>query len=195
MQRVSALQQDRMGQGPLGLRELLEPQLRRIVAERLGVSERWLRPGVSLGHDLAADVLDLTELVVEVECRFGVSVPEQVMDRIRTYGDLVAAVVGARLGAAVPAVPPVFVRATVLPAHADCRGVVTRSAWLSPYTVETLVADARRAGPGTKLAITVPASAPLAAVERVERCFAHLSTHGITVDVQHAQPHRRRAVA
>jgi hypothetical protein len=72
--------------------------------------------------------------------------------------------------------------------------VLLRSAWLSPYAVETLVADARRAGPGARLDVTVPASAPLAVVDHVERCFASLADYGVTVRVQHARlPHGRAA--
>ncbi|HXJ36490.1 MAG TPA: acyl carrier protein [Candidatus Eisenbacteria bacterium] len=195
MERVSARRQDPTGCGHLGLRELLEPQLRRLVAERLGTPEEWLRPEVSLVHDLAVDSLDLTEIAVEAEQRFDVSLPEATMDRVRTYGDLVDVVIDARLTTSPPAVPSVFVRASVLPAARDGRGVVTRSAWLSAYTVETLAADARRAGPGAKLAITVPAAAPLATAERVERCFAHLGPLGVAVDVHHERPRDRRAVA
>jgi hypothetical protein len=91
--------------------------------------------------------------------------------------------------------PPVFVRAMVLSPRTVGRGVIARATWLSPYAVETISADARRGGPGTRLALTVPASAPLGAALRVERLFAPLAAFGVTVDVQHDQVRRGRAVA
>ena len=39
--------------------ELLEPRVRRLVAERLGLDAEYLAPEVSLIDDLAADSLDL----------------------------------------------------------------------------------------------------------------------------------------
>jgi hypothetical protein len=91
--------------------------------------------------------------------------------------------------------PTIFVRATLVPPRAAGRGVVARASWLSPYAVETITADARRGGPGTRLELTVPASAPLGAALRVERLFAPLAALGVTVDVQHDHVRRGRFVA
>ena len=44
---------------------------------------------VSLRDDLAADSLDLVELVVALEGEFAIVVPERILDQVRTYGDLV----------------------------------------------------------------------------------------------------------
>jgi len=41
--------------------------------------------------DLAADSLDLVELTMALEAEFGIVVPERVLDRVRTCGDLVQA--------------------------------------------------------------------------------------------------------
>jgi acyl carrier protein len=181
--------------GQLGLRELLEPELRALVAEQLGVPATWLRPEVSLEQDLAADSLDCTELIVAAEQRFHISIPEAVVDRLRTYGDLVDAVIEARLIRDGGLAPIVFLRATIQPPAPSGRATVTRSAWLSPYAVETITADARRAGRGARLDVAVPASAPFAAVERVRECFEPLASLGVAVDVRHERPAPRRAVA
>lgn len=180
--------------GPLGLRELLEPELRALVADRLGVEREWLTPDASLAHDLAVDSARLAEVVVEVERRFGVIIDEPVMDRLQSYGDLVDAVIEARRDLPQPPGPAVFVRTAVRPRR-DGRAIVARSAWLSPYTVETIGADARRAGPGATLAITVSAGAPFATIAHVERAFAFLAHLGVAVEVKHEQIGRRRAVA
>ena len=41
--------------------------------------------------DLAADSLDLVDLAVTLETRFGIVWPERAFDRVRSYGDLVRA--------------------------------------------------------------------------------------------------------
>jgi acyl carrier protein len=180
--------------GPLGLRELLEPEIRRLVAALTDAPEEWLHGDVSFADDLALDRAALTELVVAVESHAGASVPDSAIDRIRTYDDLVEAVVDARTSPRRRSSPPIFLRATIVPPR-ERRGIVTRSGWLTPYVTETIVADAVRAGRGSRLEITVPASVPLAAAERVDACFAHLGPRGVTVVVQHERSLRGRAVA
>ena len=180
--------------GQAGLTELVEPALRRLVEERVGVPSAWLSPDVSFDQDLAVDDGELTEVIIVAERAFDVSIPEAVIDRTRTYGDLVEAVVEARADLRRADVPRVFVRAAIVPAQ-DRRGTVLRSAWLSPYVIETWSADARRMGTGVRLELIVPASAPLGIAERVERCFAGLADAGVTVVVQHERLARGRAVA
>src|SRR5262245_27461372 len=70
--------------------EPLEPRVRRLVADRLGVDPSDLTADVSLTDDLAADSLDLVELAAGMEEELGVCVPESMMDELRTYGELVA---------------------------------------------------------------------------------------------------------
>jgi acyl carrier protein len=181
--------------GLLGLRELLEPALRRLTAVRLGVPADSLRPDVSFQHDLAVDALALARLVVEIERELGLVIPEHVLDRVRTFGDLVDAVVDRHLGREPAPEDPVFVRATIESPRRPGRGVVEQSAWLTPYAAETIAAEARRHGSGTRLVLRVPAAAPLAVVERVERRFAPLAAAGVAVDVHHERPPSRRAVA
>jgi acyl carrier protein len=69
----------------------MEPEVRRVVAEVLGVTLTELAPAVSLVDDLAADSLDLVEIGLGLEATIGVSIPDPVLERIRTYGDLLAA--------------------------------------------------------------------------------------------------------
>ena len=69
----------------------VEPHVRRLVAEHLGVGREELLSGVSLRDDLAADSLDLVELAVALEGEFAIGVPERVLDEVRTYSDLVHA--------------------------------------------------------------------------------------------------------
>jgi acyl carrier protein len=68
----------------------VEAQIRRIVAEHLGVGLDDLAPEVSLTDDLAADSLDLFELTVVLEEHLGVTIPESALEHVRTYGEVVA---------------------------------------------------------------------------------------------------------
>src|SRR5881628_2494895 len=78
----------------------LEPRVRCLVADTLGVGIDELAPEVSLTDELAADSLDLAELAARLEAELGLVVPERVLAHLRTYGDLVrAAIAAARSGA------------------------------------------------------------------------------------------------
>jgi acyl carrier protein len=72
------------------LSERVEPGLRVLVADGLGVDPEQLQTGTSLVDDLAADSLDVLDLVVRVEEQFDVVVPEREIGVVFTYGDLVA---------------------------------------------------------------------------------------------------------
>lgn len=72
--------------------EFVEPSVRRVVADRLGVGVEVLVRDISLRDDLAADSLDLVELAMALETEFAIVVPERIVDRVRTYGDLVEAI-------------------------------------------------------------------------------------------------------
>jgi acyl carrier protein len=71
--------------------EFVEPRLRRLVAEHLGVGRGELLSTVSLRDDLAADSLDLLELTMALEEHFEIAVPELALHDVRTYGELVQA--------------------------------------------------------------------------------------------------------
>ena len=59
--------------------EFVEPHVRRLVVDHLGVGVEELVPEVSLRDDLAADSLDLVELALALEGRFGIGVPEHIL--------------------------------------------------------------------------------------------------------------------
>src|SRR5689334_21489010 len=80
-----------VGLGRWGMDEFVEPHVRRLVAERLGVGVEELLSEVSLRDDLAADSLDLVELALALDGEFAIAVPERILDEVRTFGDLVCA--------------------------------------------------------------------------------------------------------
>ena len=71
--------------------EVTEPRVRSLVADNLGVSVEELAPEVSLTDDLAADSLGLLNVALALEAEFGIVVPDRMLERVRTYGDLVHA--------------------------------------------------------------------------------------------------------
>src|SRR5689334_4099226 len=80
------------GLGKWGMYGFVEPHVRRLLAEQLGVGVEELVSEVSLRDDLAADSLDLVELALALEGEFAVVVSDRILDEVRTFGDLVRAV-------------------------------------------------------------------------------------------------------
>src|SRR5438093_13433166 len=72
--------------------EPLEARVQKVVAAQLGVGTEELTPDVSLSDDLAADSLDLVELGFAFAAELGLNLPERLLPRIRTYGDLLHAI-------------------------------------------------------------------------------------------------------
>jgi acyl carrier protein len=173
------------------MRAFPESRLRGLVAETLGVSPEELSSEVSLADDLAADSLDIAELVVRLEGELGVALPDRIMDCVRTYGDLVRATLGVRRPepATVPTVGiPVWARLV------SARGELVRAELLTPYAVETIAESALHADPGARLEILVPPTTAEADVARVRARFGWLREHGIELSVGR-QEHSRRSEA
>src|SRR6266436_4276048 len=120
----------------------VEPSGRRLVADHLGVGIEGLVAGVSLRDDLAADSLDLVELAMALEAEFGIMVSERILDRVRTYGDLVQAtglLIRARRAAEVRAAePPLRTWARVRSPAGESGGSLEWAGWLTPYAAETI---------------------------------------------------------
>ena len=70
-------------------REEVLALVREHLAEELEVDVEQIGEGTRFKEDLDADSLDLYELVMELEDRYGVSVSEEQASRIATVGDAV----------------------------------------------------------------------------------------------------------
>ncbi len=140
--------------------DLVEPRVRHVVADHLGVDSDELRPEISLVDDLAADSLDLVEVAMALENELGIELSERLLQRVRTYADLVEATVqlAQRRGRREPirADGQTIVRAEIVPAGQG-DAVLARSGRLTPYIVETIAEDALRGGCGARLDITAAA--------------------------------------
>lgn len=182
--------------------EPLEARVRQVVAAQLGVGAEELTPDVSLSDELAADSLDLVELGFAFEDQLGIDLPERVLQNIRTYGDLVDAVRCREPARRVAEAggeanhEPAFVWARIVPAPQHAKGDLLRGGWLTPYTAETIVADAVRSGPGCRLEISVPKNVSDAGLAELREQFAWLAERGIGVSVRRdGQPRAHHPVA
>ena len=60
-----------------------------IVAEQLGVEEREVKVESSFVEDLGADSLDIVELVMTMEEQFGLEIPDDQAEGIKTVSDAI----------------------------------------------------------------------------------------------------------
>jgi acyl carrier protein len=63
--------------------------VKRIVGEQTGMAPEKIRETHELINDLGCDSLDVTEIAIEAEDHFGISVPDEVAQHSRTVGDIV----------------------------------------------------------------------------------------------------------
>jgi len=68
--------------------EQLNEQIRDLVAEQLGVDRTDVVPAASILDDLGADSLDVVEMVMAIEEKFDVEIPDEAMEGMRTIGDV-----------------------------------------------------------------------------------------------------------
>ena len=72
--------------------EVLE-RIRAHLSEELGIDASIIQEGSRFKEDLEADSLDLVELVVELEDRYGIRMAEDEAEHVKTVGDAVDFVV------------------------------------------------------------------------------------------------------
>lgn len=59
-------------------------RVKKVVVDELSVAEEEITPDASFVEDLGADSLDVVELVMRLEEEFGVEIPDEDVDKIRT---------------------------------------------------------------------------------------------------------------
>lgn len=67
-----------------------EQEVIEIVVEQLGVDKDDVTASKSFIEDLNADSLDLTELIMTFEERFGCEISEDEAEKLKTVGDVIA---------------------------------------------------------------------------------------------------------
>lgn len=72
----------------------VEQKVREIISEQLVKDISEVTPDKAFIDDLGADSLDIVELVMEMEEEFGVEIPDEDAEKIRTVGDAIQYVKG-----------------------------------------------------------------------------------------------------
>ncbi|MFN3598346.1 MAG: acyl carrier protein [Aquificaceae bacterium] len=67
----------------------MEQRIKEIIADQLGVEEDKLNPSAKFVEDLGADSLDVVELIMAFEEEFGIEIPDEDAEKIRTVGDVI----------------------------------------------------------------------------------------------------------
>ena len=60
-----------------------------IVSEQMGVSRDQLTPETAFINDLGADSLDVVELMMELEEKFDLAIPDEEAEKILTLGEAI----------------------------------------------------------------------------------------------------------
>ncbi len=68
----------------------IEEKVKAIIVNQLGVEEAAVTIKAKFIEDLGADSLDIVELVMAMEEAFGVDIPDEEAENIRTVSDAVA---------------------------------------------------------------------------------------------------------
>ncbi len=68
----------------------VEEKVKSIVVNQLGVNEEEVNKEASFVEDLGADSLDIVELVMALEEEFGIEIPDEEAEKIRTVGEAIA---------------------------------------------------------------------------------------------------------
>ena len=64
-----------------------EDKVKEIIAKELEVDVKNLAPEAKFIEDLGADSLDIVELVMALEEEFGLDIPDEDADKLKTVGD------------------------------------------------------------------------------------------------------------
>ena len=68
----------------------ISEKVKAIIVEKCGVSESEVTPEASFTQDLGLDSLDTVELIMEFEKEFGITIPADKAEGIKTVADAVA---------------------------------------------------------------------------------------------------------
>lgn len=67
----------------------IEEEVIEIITEQLGADKDQMSMETSFINDLGADSLDTVELVMELEQRFDMEIPDEEAEKIQTVGDVI----------------------------------------------------------------------------------------------------------
>ena len=64
-------------------------EIRQAIADQLNIPVEKVTPESQLIEDLRADSIDLSELIMGLEERYGIEISDEVLPKIKTVGDIV----------------------------------------------------------------------------------------------------------
>ena len=64
-------------------------QIISILADKLGYNKSEINEKQDFINDLGTDSLDIVEIIIEVEKKFGLKIEDEEVDEIKTVGDLI----------------------------------------------------------------------------------------------------------
>ncbi|MGC8764309.1 MAG: acyl carrier protein [Brevinematia bacterium] len=64
-------------------------KVKEIIVDKLGVDESAVKPEAAFIEDLGADSLDIVDLIMALEEEFGIDIPDEEAQKLRTIGDAV----------------------------------------------------------------------------------------------------------
>lgn len=67
----------------------IEDKVKECIVSQLGVNEDEVTPEASFIDDLGADSLDIVELVMALEDKFGIEIPDEDVEKMRTVKDAI----------------------------------------------------------------------------------------------------------
>lgn len=65
-------------------------KLKEIISEQLEIDTETVTLETRLGEDLNADSLDIVEMLMALEDEFGVDIPDEEIEKMKTVGDVVS---------------------------------------------------------------------------------------------------------
>jgi len=68
----------------------IEDKVKECIVTQLGVNDEEVTPEAAFIDDLGADSLDIVELVMAFEEKFGIEIPDEDAEKIRTVGNAVS---------------------------------------------------------------------------------------------------------
>ena len=69
-------------------------KLKGILADKLTVEESIIEPTSNIIEDLEADSLDIVDMLMDIESEFGVTIPDDKIEDLKTVNDVIDYIVG-----------------------------------------------------------------------------------------------------
>ncbi|MGB9735699.1 MAG: acyl carrier protein [bacterium] len=68
----------------------LEKKVKELIADRLKLDIEQIQTSSKFIEDLGADSLDIVEMIMQMEEEFGITIPDEDAEKIKTVGDAIA---------------------------------------------------------------------------------------------------------